>query len=113
MYTLREIRTDDVPGARALVLDILNQEYRMGLSLDELPDIKDIYQTYRLSGEGNYRVALCDGEIVGSIGILRLSGCEYELRRMYVDRRHRGHGIAQKLLDILLEWSEDHDIEAI
>ena len=58
-------------------------------------------------------LALEDGRIVGSIGVLNLCGNDYELRRMYVDANHRGRGIAQKLVDVLFQWCREHKVAAL
>jgi putative acetyltransferase len=40
-----------------------------------------------------------DGGIIGMFGIERRSDDSTELRRMYLDRRHSGRGIAQRMLE--------------
>jgi GNAT superfamily N-acetyltransferase len=112
-FTLRELEPRDNDAARDMVLAILNGEYGMALTLEELPDLVDIHRTYRREGEGNYWVASRDGRIVGSIGLLRLSGDDFELRRMYVEGAQRGQGIAQALLDLSLQWARDHGVGAL
>ena len=101
----RQLRPEDNDASRALILDILNREYAMALSLQELPDLIDIHRTYVDSGDGSFWVACVDGRIAACIGILQLTGADYELRRMYVDPAQRGNGIAQRLLDVALAWS--------
>jgi GNAT superfamily N-acetyltransferase len=101
---LRTLRREESGVVRELILDILNIEYAMALSLAELPDLADAYDTYLASGDGHFWVAVLDGRIAGCNGVLRLSGNDFELRRMYVRPECRGLGIAQRLLDLLLEW---------
>ncbi len=110
---LRELGPEDGVAARDLVLRILNQEYRMALTLDELPDLVDIHATYRGSGAGNFWVACSGASIVGCIGVLRLAGADYELRRMYVDPAARGRGIAQRLLEVALAWCGARGVAAL
>lgn len=107
---IRELEHGQSGGARDLVLDILNGEFLMRLTLEELPDLIDVHRTYRESGAGNFWVASSDGKIVGCIGVLRLAPDHYELRRMYVHSACRGHGIAQRLLEVLFEWSERNGV---
>ncbi len=102
---VRELQPEQSIGARDLILGILNEEFRLELTLEELPDLIDIHQTYRQSGTGNFWAVSDDGKIVGCIGALRLASDHYELRRMYVDPAYRGYGIAQRLLETLFEWS--------
>lgn len=103
---------DNLP-ARALVLDVLNREYAMALTLEELPDLVDIHASYRASGNGNFWVARVDGRLVGCIGLVRLEGRDFELRRMYVDPAFRGQGLAQRLLDIALAWASGRGVGAL
>jgi GNAT superfamily N-acetyltransferase len=107
---LGELGLGEGIAARDLILRILNQEYRMALTLAELPDLVDIHGTYRRSGAGNFWVASSEGAVVGCIGVLRLQGSDFELRRMYVDPTHRGRGIAQRLLDVALAWCTTHGV---
>lgn len=108
-----EIAPADSVAARELVLDILNREYAMALTLEELPDLVDVHATYRASGAGNFWVARSGGRVVGCIGLLRLEGEDYELRRMYVDPAFRGLGLAQRLLDVLLAWASARGVRAL
>ena len=103
----------DNAGVRDLVLGILNHEYAMALTLEELPDLVDVHATYRTSGEGEFWVARTGDRVVGCIGILRLQAADYELRRMYVDPRLRGQGLAQRLLDIALAWASARGARAL
>jgi GNAT superfamily N-acetyltransferase len=101
---VRELEPEQSHAARDLVLGILNHEFWMAFTLDELPDLIDIHQTYRDSGNGNFWVVADGKQMAGCIGVLRLASGHYELRRMYVDPPWRGRGIAQRLLETLFEW---------
>jgi GNAT superfamily N-acetyltransferase len=99
------IGPEESGNARDLVMGILNEEYGLELTLEELPDLIDIHHTYRQSGVGNFWVVSVGGLIVGCIGALRLASDHFELRRMYVRAAYRGQGIAQRLLETLFDWS--------
>lgn len=107
---IHELEPAESPGARDLVLGILNEEYRLELTLDELPDLIDIHRTYRDSDAGNFWVVSTGDKIVGCIGVLRLALDHYELRRMYVHPAYRGRGIAQRLLETVFEWATRHGV---
>jgi GNAT superfamily N-acetyltransferase len=107
---IRELEPGQSIDARDLVLDILNEEYALQLTLEELPDLIDIHQTYRNSGAGNFWVVSAGSKVVGCIGVLRLTQDHYELRRMYVHPAYRGHGIAQRLLETLFGWATRHGV---
>jgi len=110
---LRSLRRDESMAVRELILDILNSEYGMALTLEELPDLVDVHRTYLGSGDGHFWVALRDGRLAGCIGVLRLAGAGFELRRMYVRAECRGLGIAQRLLDLLLAWSAANGVRCL
>jgi GNAT superfamily N-acetyltransferase len=109
----RTLRRSESMVVRDLILDVLNDEYGMELTLGELPDLVDAHQTYIESGDGHFWVATLDGRVAGCIGVLRLSGADFELRRMYVRTECRGLGIAQRLLDLLLDWSAIHGVRCL
>jgi len=106
----RELEPEQSEAARALVMGILNEEYGLGLTLEELPDLIDIHRTYRQSGAGNFWVVSTGGQVVGCIGTLRLASDHFELRRMYVSAAYRGHGIAQRLLETLFAWCKRNGV---
>ena len=110
---IRPLDPDDAQAAQRVILDILNGEFGMGFTLDELPDIIDLHGTYVASGQGRFWVATRGAEVVGCIGVLRLAGPDFELRRMYVDPRHRGLGIAQRLLDVLMTWCLANQVDKL
>lgn len=100
-------------AVRSLVMKILNEEYMMALSLAELPDLVDVYESYCASGLGKFWVALENGRVCGCIGLMHLGRGDFELRRMYVETQARGRGLAQRLLDKVLTWSEVSGVESI
>ena len=100
-------------AVRRLVMKILNEEYTMGLRLSELPDLVDVFDTYRRNGLGNFWVALEDDCVRGCIGLMYLGRGDFELRRMYVEAGARGRGLAQQLLDTLLGWAAANGVESI
>jgi N-acetylglutamate synthase-like GNAT family acetyltransferase len=111
--TLREARSADNLAIRSLILRILNEEYAMALTLDELPDLVNVYETYCVNGGGQFWVAEVDDRVVGCIGLMRLGRRDYELRRMYVEAAARGQGLAQRLLDRTHDWARRHDVRAL
>ena len=48
----------------SLILDIQNNEAKIGLPLSEQPDLLDINRSYRQNG-GEFWIALSNGEIIG------------------------------------------------
>ena len=69
---------------------------------EDYPDLREI-ERYYLQARGEFLVAVLGDVIVGTIACDKLGESTYVLKRMFVDRRHRGLGIAQLLLDKLFD----------
>ncbi len=104
--TIRPFRTEDAAGVASVVVPIQRDEFGIPITLAEQPDLLDIAGFYQ-RGSGNFWVAVCDEAIIGTIGLLDIGNRQGALRKMFVLRAHRGRerGVAQSLLDGLLEWS--------
>jgi GNAT superfamily N-acetyltransferase len=61
----------------------------------EMSRVRDIFSETRRNA---FWVVETDDQIIGMFGIESRSEDSTELRRMYLDRRHRGRGIAQRML---------------
>mmetsp|Transcript_26858 Transcript_26858/g.27082 ORF Transcript_26858/g.27082 Transcript_26858/m.27082 type:complete len:189 (+) Transcript_26858:270-836(+) len=75
-------------------------------------DMSNIYEYFKIGeseadSDRNFWVAEKDGEVVGGVGVI--PSPEYvdgaELIRMSVKASCRGHGIAGKLMDVLISWA--------
>jgi len=61
-------------------------------------DLRDIHGTYHAAG-GSFDVLTDDsGQILGTVGIFRVSRTTCELRKMYLARSARGQGLGRRLL---------------
>jgi len=91
--------------AVAVILPIQQLEFEIPVSLETQPDLLDIAGFYQ-RGSGNFWLALADGEVVGTVGLLDIGGARGALRKMFLRATHRGPrlGIAQHLLETLLQW---------
>jgi putative acetyltransferase len=61
----------------------------------EMSRLRDVFSETRRNA---FWVVETGDQIIGMFGIESRSDDSTELRRMYLDRRHRGHGIAQRML---------------
>ena len=52
-----------------LILDKQNNGAKIGLILEEQPDLSDIERYYQKSG-GEFWIALSDGKVIGRIGLI-------------------------------------------
>lgn len=96
------------------ILTIQKEEFKISITIQDQPDlcnIKDFYQ----KGTGNFWIALCDGKVVGTLGLLDIGNNQGALRKMFVNKNFRGkkYNIAQCLLQELLKWSEEKKFEQV
>ena len=98
-------------GIVDVILPIQQSEFSIPITLDAQPDLLDIPGFYQ-KGKGNFWVALHDSEVVGTIALLDIGGGQGALRKMFVKDKYRGlmQGVARKLLRVLLDWCNLHDV---
>jgi N-acetylglutamate synthase-like GNAT family acetyltransferase len=88
-----------------LILPIQQQEFNLPITIQDQPDLQDISSFY-LKGKGNFWIALCGSQLVGTIGLIDIGNGQAVLRKMFVHLEHRGKekGVAQLLFDTLAIW---------
>jgi N-acetylglutamate synthase-like GNAT family acetyltransferase len=86
-----------------LVLRIQNDEYAVGLSLADQPDLVGLTDSYARGG-GAFWVAEVDGAVVGCIGLMALDARVGVLKKFFVEAGHRGAaaGVAAGLYEALI-----------
>lgn len=83
----------------ALILSIQNDETKIGLSLQEQPDLLDIQRYYQWPG-GEFGVALSDDRVIGTIVLmLKEKNCDV-LKKFFVEKAFR----SQKSMALLIQW---------
>ncbi len=105
---------DHAPMA-AMVVDIQNREFGVPITYAQQPDLQDPAAFFR-KGAGEFWVArAADGAVVGTIGLVEFAPGEGALRKMFVRADFRGaaQGVAQRLLDTLLEHSRAHGMTIV
>ncbi|MBX9886199.1 MAG: GNAT family N-acetyltransferase [Novosphingobium sp.] len=101
--TYRPYAKADEDAVIAHIFGIQQGEFAVPVTAEEQPDLRAVGQVYQ-SGTGGFWVAERAGRIVGTIGLIGFGTGEGALRKMFVaaDVRGREHGVAARLLDILL-----------
>jgi RimJ/RimL family protein N-acetyltransferase len=101
-------------GIVDLILTIQQSEFGIPITIDAQPDLLDIAAFYQ-KGRGNFWVALHGLEIVGTISLLDIGNEQGALRKMFVKKKFRGKadGIALRLLRVLLEWCQLHNVHEV
>ncbi len=94
MCIIREFRNEDKDSVTKLWVDICVNEYGFKHWQKELEVIDDFE---------NLLVAEVDGEVVGTIAYQVYDKETAELKRLYVNNKCRGLGVANKLLSSIIE----------
>src|ERR1041385_8149674 len=97
-----------------LILDIQQKEFHVSITAADQPDLGSIKEFYQ-KGNGNFWIAIDKGHVVGTIGLIDIGHCGVALRKMFVHREYRGKekATAQKLMDRVLAWCDDHELKEI
>jgi len=97
-----------------LILTIQQKEFNVPITIEDQPDLKSIENFYMKSG-GNFWGAFIEGELVGSIALVKFDDREAAVRKMFVKKEFRGKelNIAQELLEVLISFCHNNGIETI
>ena len=114
MIEIRSFQPNDTDQIIKLVLDIQQLEFQVPITIEQQPDLQIISQFYQ-KDKGNFWVATHENQVVGSIALIDCGegvGC---IRKMFVKKEFRGSqfGIAQNLLNHLIQWSVEKGIERL
>ena len=103
---VRLYRSSDCSQVIDLVLRIQNDEYHVGLSLSDQPDLTHINESYFDSG-GAFWVAQENDSIIGCIGFLPLSSEVGVLKKFFVDENFRGKGVSTSLYKSFITFAKE------
>jgi putative acetyltransferase len=94
-----------------LILPIQQIEFGVPITLEDQPDLLDIEVNYHATG-GNFWGALYNEKVVGTIALIGIGGGQGVIRKMFVNKDFRGkeYGIAQQLLDDLIDYCRAENI---
>ena len=114
MIEIAQFEPHHIHGVIDVILPIQQAEFDIPITLEAQPDLQDIAAFYR-RGCGNFWVALEGASVVGTVALLDIGVSQAALRKMFVRASHRGpeHRVAKRLLDALLEWSQQGNVREI
>ncbi|MFT3827665.1 MAG: GNAT family N-acetyltransferase [Chitinophagaceae bacterium] len=94
-----------------IILPIQQDEFKVAVTLEDQPDLLDIETHYQGTG-GGFWGAFYEGQLVGTIALISTGHQAGAIRKMFVKQAFRGKelGIAQQLLNVLLQYSKEHQI---
>lgn len=95
-----------------LILNIQQNEFNISISIEDQPDLLAIEDFY-ISNGGFFFGAFVDGGLVGTIALVKFDEHSGAIRKMFVKKEFRGKelNIAQKLLDVLIDYCHKTKIE--
>jgi N-acetylglutamate synthase-like GNAT family acetyltransferase len=95
-----------------LVLQIQQHEFNVPITIEDQPDLLEIENFYISTG-GNFWGAFINGELVGTIALVKFDQSSAAIRKMFVKQEFRGkeHHIAQNLLDILIAYCNNNNLK--
>ena len=88
-----------------IILPIQQKEFNVPITLEDQPDLLDIESAYYMTG-GGFWGAKIDGELVGTIAMIKFDSHSAAIRKMFVKKEFRGKnfGAAQLLLETLINY---------
>jgi len=97
-----------------LIVGIQRDEFGVAISAEDQPDLAAIPEIYQ-KGAGNFWLSLVDGNVTGTVALMDIGNLEGALRKMFVAPKARGKdvGVAQQLLETLLNWAREHSLQRI
>ena len=104
---IRPATNSDIPKVTKLIYSVLEEYGLQPYPEHTDADLWDLEGNY-LKNKGSFYLLLdYHGEIVGSVGILRLNDTECELRKMYLKASKRGRGYGKLLLELGLQRARE------
>ncbi|SEM01410.1 N-acetylglutamate synthase, GNAT family [bacterium A37T11] len=108
------LHNDSADAIIDIILSIQQKEFHIPITLEDQPDLLEIDQFYHTDG-GGFWGAYIDGQLVGTISLIKYSSHSGAIRKMFVKKEFRGKkwGAAQQLLNTLVNYAKNHQITDI
>src|SRR4051812_7270424 len=113
-YTITFYTEDYKQRIIDLILPIQTEEFKVAITAGDQPDLQDIPGYYQ-QGAGNFWLAIIDNTVIGTIALSDIGNQQGALRKMFVHKDYRGaaYGVAQALLNTLLSWAKEKELQEI
>jgi len=97
-----------------LILCVQRNEYNIPITKEDQPDLSAIPAFYQTKS-GNFWLAICGQEVVGTIALIDIGNRQGALRKMFVDAAYRGkmYNTAELLLNTCISWAGEHGMQEI
>jgi GNAT superfamily N-acetyltransferase len=111
MFQIQSLSNDHSRHAVGLILPIQQLEFGVPITIHDQPDLLDI-EAYYIQPGGGFWGAFKGDELIGTIALINVGHAAGVIRKMFVKKEYRGKeiGVAQQLLNSLLEFSKTKEI---
>ncbi|WP_113664146.1 GNAT family N-acetyltransferase [Pedobacter nanyangensis] len=108
------IYNNDSEAVINIILPIQQNEFNIAIGIKDQQDLLTIEEFYHQGG-GHFWGAKIDGELVGTIGLIKCNDDFGAIRKMFVKKEYRGkaYGIAQLLLETLVAYSKEIGLKSL
>ncbi|MBS0635125.1 MAG: MarR family transcriptional regulator [Verrucomicrobia bacterium] len=94
----------------AMVEQIQRDDLHVAVTKELNASILRAEKEFYYNNSYNFWYAVDDkGQIIGCIGLKKLDEANGEVKKLFVDKRYRGKGVAESLMNTLLEAQEKHN----
>ena len=113
-FQISEFSSAYQTAVEEMILPIQQLEFGVKITRDEQSDLIDIAGVFQ-KGSGNFWVALNNGKVVGTIGLVDIGNSQVALKKMFVASEYRGKesGVAAALMARAKEWCTAKSIKQI
>ncbi len=95
-----------------LILMIQNKEAKIGLSVEEQPDLLDIHYAYEQNG-GKFWIAIENEQVIGTIALMKSKNNCGILKKFFVKAEYRSQKVGLTLYQALLKYAKSQDLKYI
>lgn len=109
------IRTATKRDRKAIIalIDAIFEEYGDQVLLSGAEaDLNHLESAFAGQG-GGFWVYEMDGKIIGTVAVVPEADGQAVLKRVYLDKTWRGHGIADTMLEWIIEWCRARDMTTL
>lgn len=111
-YFFAEGKNKDIHDIKAVIFEVL-EEY--GLKPDESStdaDLNDIEGQYK-NNNGFFGIIIYHDLIIGTFGLYKLTEEVCELRKMYLNKQHRGKGLGKHVVNYIISMAKEKGYKSI
>lgn len=109
---IEQIKNESAAAVIDIILPIQQIEFNVAITLSDQPDLLNIESAY-YAGGGGFWGAKVDGQLAGTIAMIKFSPDAGALRKMFVKKEFRGKelSLAQQLLEEVMVYARENNLK--